>query len=262
MKLTPSEWLEKIDFLINKAVTSDLDRWWDEDIITYKILKSFTKKLKKVTITSPAPQNVAWDLYKFAGKNFETKYGDIAILVKFTFPNGTEKEGVAFLEAKRFYTQYSRFKALDFEQLQLQLDNTHAHRTLLYVGSASSRHATNLELQYCSTFQQDALSEGHALTVPSETTISLHDKKLTLLDHSLPLSYILTTRYLKGMELDYNPDTVRRTKGFMNDKSGVKFLLVTHITYDLTLEPEPGKIKIGRQYKLVSLVPDDPMPAN
>ncbi|MDQ0737265.1 hypothetical protein [Pseudomonas sp. W4I3] len=261
MKLTPSEWLKRIDFLINKEVTSDPDRGWNEDIITYKILNSLTKRLKKVTITSPAPQNIAWDLYKFIGKNFETKYGDIAILVKFTFPNGAEKEGVAFLEAKRLYAQSNSFKALSFEQLQLQLANTHAHRTLLYVDHASSRHATNLELQYCSTFQQDALSEGRALTVLSETTVSLEDKNLTLLDHSLPLSYILTTRYFKGMELDYDPDTVRSTKGFINDKSGVKFLLVTHITYDLTLEPEPEKIKIGRQYKLTSRVPDDPMPA-
>lgn len=261
MKLTPSKWLEKINQIINKEVTSSSPRWWDEDIITYKILSNLTRKLKKVTITSPDTKKVAWDLYKFSGKDFETRFGDIAVLVKFTFPNGSEKEGVAFLEAKRFYPKNEDFTAISFKQLRFQLSNTHAHRTLLYINEASSQHATNLEMQYCSTTQQDVLSEGHALTIPTEITVSLNEKKPSILNHSLPLSYILTTRYLKGMELDYDPDTVQHTKGFMNDKRGVKFLLVAHVTYDLDLEPEPKKIKLSKEYTLDSLVPDDPMPA-
>ena len=174
------------------------------------------------------------------------------------FSVSLEKEGVAFLEAKRFYPKQNCFKELKIPQLQFQLEHTHAHRTLLYVDEASLSHATNLEMQYCSTTQQDVLSQGHALTVPSETTVSLNDKKLTLLNHSLPLSYILTTRYLKGMELDYNPETVNYTKGFIDDRCGVKYLLLTHVTYDLTLEPLPRNIKIDGQYKLARTIPDEP----
>lgn len=248
MKISPGEWLLGIHSQINKSVLAKKGRHWREDGISERILEDLVASFGFVEIHAPlGVQKIAWDAFKLSG-NPEYRAGDIAVLVKFSFENGNEKEGVAFLEAKRAYPKSGEFDQLKTEQLEEHLSYTHAHRTLLYDFQTTEGHFQNLELQYyCGQCHREHFFESYASTLLTEQTISLDDKSRDLLNYSLPLSYVLTTRYLKGFELDYSPSAVKMAKGFLdeNDRGGVKFLLVAHVSFDMDLEPEPKKVLIN-----------------
>ena len=226
-------------------------RHWREDGISERILEDLVSLFPYAEVEAPlGVQKIAWDAFKLSGTP-EHSAGDIAVLVKFSFANGNEKEGVAFLEAKRSYPKSGEFDQLKIEQLEEHLSFTHAHRTLLYDFQSTEGHYKNLELQYyCAACHKEDFCENYASTVLSEQAISLDDKSRDLLNYSLPLSYILTTRYLKGFELDYSPNAVKMAKGFLdeNERGGINFLLVAHVSFDMDLEPEPRKIPINDKH--------------
>ncbi|MFQ1686075.1 hypothetical protein ACK38W_16720 [Aeromonas veronii] len=248
MKISAGEWLLGIHSQINKSVLAKKGRHWREDGISERILEDLVASFSFVEVEAPlGVQKIAWDAFKLSGTP-EHRAGDIAVLVKFSFPNGNEKEGVAFLEAKRAYPKSGEFDQLKKDQLEEHLSFTHAHRTLLYDYQSTEGHYQNLELQYyCAACHEEHFCENYASTLPTEQAISLDDKSRDLLNYSLPLSYILTTRYLKGFELDYSPNVVEMAKGFLdeNERGGVNFLLVAHVSFDMKLEPEPRKIIIN-----------------
>ncbi|WP_038866475.1 hypothetical protein [Vibrio jasicida] len=248
MTISVGEWLLNIHRQINKSVLIKKGRHWREDGISERILEDLVGLFPSVDVATPfGVQKIAWDAFKLSGTP-EYRAGDIAVLVKFSFANGNEKEGVAFLEAKRTYPKSGEFDQLKIEQLEEHLSFTHAHRTLLYDYQSTEGHYHNLELQYyCAACHDEHFSENYASTLSTEQAISLEDKSRDLLNYSLPLSYILTTRYLKGFELDYSPNAVKMAKGFLdeNERGGVNFLLVAHVSFDMDLEPDPKKILIN-----------------
>lgn len=248
MKLSAGKWLLGIHSQINKSVLAKAGRHWREDGISERILEDLVGSFSFVEIEAPlGVQKIAWDAFKLSGTP-EHKAGDIAVLVKFSFANGKEKEGVAFLEAKRTYPKSGEFEQLKKEQLEKHLSFTHAHRTLLYDYQSTEGHYQNLELQYyCAVCHHEHFHESYASTLSTEQTILLDDKSRDLLNYSLPLSYILTTRYLKGFELDYSPNAVKIAKGFLdeNERGGVNYLLVAHVSFDMDLTPDPRKILIN-----------------
>lgn len=248
MKISAGEWLLGIHDQINKSVLAKKGRHWREDGISERILEDLVSSFSFVEVEAPlGVHKIAWDAFKLSGKP-EHRAGDIAVLVKFSYPNGNEKEGVAFLEAKRIYPNSGEFDKLSTEQLTRHLSFTHAHRTLLYDHHPTEGHYQNLELQYyCAQCHTEHFRENYASTLSTELAISLDDKSRALLNYSLPLSYILTTRYLKGFELDYSPNAVKTAKGFLdeNERGGVNFLLVAHVSFDVDLTPEPRQILIN-----------------
>ncbi|MDM5149251.1 hypothetical protein [Aeromonas salmonicida] len=248
MRISAGEWLLEIHSQINKSVLTKKGRHWREDGISERILEDLVGLFPFVEVEAPlGVQKIAWDAFKLSGTP-EHRAGDIAVLVKFSFANGNEKEGVAFLEAKRTYPKSGAFEKLKIEQLEEHLAFTHAHRTLLYDYQSTEGHFQNLELQYyCAACHHEPFRENYASTISTEQTISLDDQSRDLLNYSLPLSYILTTRYLKGFELDYSPNAVKMAKGFLdeNERGGINFLLVAHVSFDINLEPEPRKILIN-----------------
>ena len=251
MKTSASKWLLNIHNQINKSIFAKIGRNWREDGISEKILEDLASSFPLVEVEGPlGVQKIAWDAYKLSGKP-ERSAGDIAVLVKFSYPNGNEKEGVAFLEAKRIYPKSGEFEQLSTQQLTHHLSFTHAHRTLLYDHQSTEGHYINLESQYyCAACHTEDFRENYASTLPTEQAISLDEKTRNLLNYSLPLSYILITRYLKGFELDYSSSAVKMAKGFLdeNERGGVKFLLVAHVSFDAKLEPNPKQILINKNH--------------
>ena len=196
--------------------------------------------MQKVYIQSKNQfENIQWDTYKLSGDP-ENFFGDIAILVKTTYPNGNCIEGVAFLEAKRIYDDTNTFKKLDSTQLKRHLTFTHAHRTLFY-DNININSSTNLEEQYyCKECYQD-FNENYAATILTEQVLALNDKSREILKYSLPLSYILCTRYLNGFELDYSKNAVNLAKGYLdsNNRESVKYLFTIHTSEGDNFDPEP-----------------------
>lgn len=248
MKISAGEWLLRVHDQINKSVCAKRPRNWREDSISEQVLEDLIRSYSYVEIDTPSiTQKIAWDAFKLSGTP-EYRAGDIAVLVKFSYPNGNEKEGVAFLEAKKTHPKSGEFDQLSVGQLQEHLSFTHAHRTLLYDYESTTGHLQNLELQYyCAECHGEHFFENYASTLPSEQAISLDDKTRALLKYSLPLSYILTARYLKGFELDYSPNAVQMAKGYLdeNNRGGVSYLLVAHVSFGIELNPDPRKILIN-----------------
>jgi hypothetical protein len=248
MKISAGKWLLEIHSQINKSVLAKKGRHWREDGISERILEDLVGLFPFVEVVAPlGAQKISWDAYKLSGTP-EHRAGDIAVIVKFSFANGNEKEGVAFLEAKRTFPKSGKFDQLKIKQLEEHLSFTHAHRTLLYDYQSTEGHYQNLKLQYyCAACHHESFCENYASTLSTEQAILLDDKSRDLLNYSLPLSYILITRYLKGFELDYSPNAVKMAKGFLdeNERGGTKFLLVAHVSFDMDLEPEPRKILIN-----------------
>jgi hypothetical protein len=103
MNMSFGEWLQTVEEVISSQISYCSPRAWNEDHISYSWLGELTRRMPSVTIVGvPDYFKVAWDAYKADGP-VEEDNGDIAILVKISFPNGASCEGVGFLEAKRRY---------------------------------------------------------------------------------------------------------------------------------------------------------------
>ncbi|NJK37488.1 MAG: hypothetical protein HC835_12155 [Oscillatoriales cyanobacterium RM2_1_1] len=103
-------WLYRIEEGISSSIRNCSPRAWDENHISDSWLQNLTHNLQNVTITDISSHfSIEWDAYKAVGA-LEKDHGDIAFLVKLTFPHQTTSIpkpltkpliGVAFLEAKR-----------------------------------------------------------------------------------------------------------------------------------------------------------------
>lgn len=252
MSISAQQWLQLVHNQINDSIQSKKTRGWSEDGITERILEDLTSNLPAVTIqtaTGHSHISMAWDAYKLSGA-LEYNFGDIAFLVRLSFANGVHKEGVAFLEAKRIYKKSKRYDWLNQKQLDAHLKNTHAHRTLLYDYEDTLLHLDNIELQYyCQGLNYSPLDKNYAHTLHSEHVLSLNDRSRKLYENSLPLSFIITTRYLKGFELDFSANSVSRAKGYLDKegRGGIRYLVVAHVSMNPEIEPFPDKIEINRE---------------
>ena len=113
--------------MINEVLLNCFPRNWDEDFITRSIISNLRDHFIHSVIETDKVYghntNINWDLYKNTNRhNAEYRYGDIGILVKLDFGKNKSIEGVAFLEAKRIYHNFSddnksSYKALSKSQL-------------------------------------------------------------------------------------------------------------------------------------------------
>jgi hypothetical protein len=126
-----ADWVWSVEHAIVSAVANCAPRAWNENHITYSWIDAVRKTQPNVGVTGwPRPFQIARDAFKADGP-LEESNGDVAVLVKQTFPNRKELIGVAFLEAKRIYDS-GRFDKLDWKQLNRQAANSASHRLLLY----------------------------------------------------------------------------------------------------------------------------------
>lgn len=241
--LTPRGWWFGLSLCINDAVRAKVGRSWNEDLITESILSRLTHDFAAVELLGPdggpraTPYRMAWDAFKLSG-TMEHAHGDIAILVKQTFANGRYLVGVAFLEAKRLYRDSQQFNGLDRSQLERQLGASSAHRLLLY-----DWNPVDLEVEETLALQMQEAGQDAtemAVCLPTAVALGVQDADRDLYPYALPLSYVLTTRYLQGMELDTHPPTVGGPSEFIEKRGGVKFLCVADVSHTMDYRPEPN----------------------
>jgi hypothetical protein len=121
--------INAIDQKIELAILATSPRNWDEDYITRTWLEALLNSPS--CFSSKQGLQVAFDAYKMNG-NLEKSYGDIAVLVKLSFPNKKSLTGVGFLEAKRIYQPSNTYEALRAPQLKKMNQNSPHHKLLLY----------------------------------------------------------------------------------------------------------------------------------
>jgi hypothetical protein len=237
-----AEWVWSVESAITSSVTDCSPRAWNEDHITYSWIDAIRKTKKYIGMTSwPRPFHVAWDAFKADGA-LEESNGDVAFLVKQTFPNKSELVGVAFLEAKRVYDS-GRFEKLNWKQLNLQAANSSSNRLLLYDNTDVSlnwlwqcpaifpfphMHPFFDEWYHYAERYIGRFTTRASVCLPQHA-IAYRQKTRELHDLAVPLSHQMCLRYFLGQDLDYNPRLVSEvSKGVAG---GVDYLVVAHVRY-------------------------------
>ena len=250
------DWHKAVNRTISNALIKCYPRdWKDEDHLTRSILLALRDEHSNVIIekdTSGKNLKCHWDVYKNTKEHgLEQKHGDIGLLVQLLFDYEKVLEGVAFLEAKRIYFDQnddskSKFSALNKLQLERYCGNSSFHRTVFY----------------------DCLRRGEelvaiSLTLPTRHLLTIDKNNRDIYQYCEYLSYCLTHRYLRGYELDFDPDLVKTAKGFLDVNGGVKYLIVAQTTLNHNLELNPNLIDINNNiYKAIDAPESDNTPRN
>jgi hypothetical protein len=242
-----AKWVWSVERSIGESVGGCAERSWQEDHITYTWIDKLRQTPRSIGVTdSSRPFRIAWDAYKADGR-LEENHGDVAFLVKQTFPNRTEITGVAFLEAKRVYNSGS-FEKLDWTQLNKQSMNSSSHRLLLYdnqdvkvswpwhcscVFPYPQFHPYFEMLFYY--FERGSIEFSTRATVClPQHAVAYGKRNRELHEISVPLSHQLCLRYFMGQDLDYNPRLVTDVTNGV--QAGIEFLIVAHVRYGINGE--------------------------
>jgi hypothetical protein len=266
-----AEWVWSVERAISDAVAKCSPRAWNEDHISYTWVDAMrsTKRYLGVSGKWPRPFHIAWDAFKADG-SLEESNGDIAFLVKQTFPNKAELVGVAFLEAKRVYDS-GYFEKLDWKQLNRQSANSSSHRLLLYDTADATMnwpwhmaafwpypfpHPFFYELLHNAEHYYDGFTTRASVCLPQQA-IAYRTKTRQLHELSVPLSHQVCLRYFMGHDLDYNPRLVSEVANGV--AGGVDYLFVAHVRYGQEGEASIQSIDFNRDtYRMPERRKQDP----
>ena len=242
------EWLNDVESTISVAIAKCNPRYWHENHISFTWLRALIDSQSDVTTIHTfdvSPFSIAWDAYK-AGGRLETEHGDIVFLVRCSFRNGRDVEGVGFLEAKRINTSGS-YDALDWSQLDYQNSHVGNHRLLLYDSAAIHPAGRNLIDQgFCMACTREPYGAIRAAVVLTQHALALRQKTRSLHRLSIPLSYQICCRYLRGLDLDWNANLVRAVKA--GAVPGIQFLFVAHALIGVEGTPSVEGVEIERDH--------------
>lgn len=217
----------EIENSIKEICTSSFPMEWDEDHISYQLMKELRNHFSNRTIQFQNWSKIVdWKSYKNKGAN-EQKFGDISLLVNVQFSSGEILKGVAFLEAKRSYTS-SNFEAIKQEQLLRIKNNAPYAQVLLY-----NHREQELQLK----FPDEQTWKSHFWVSPINTAQELNKQVSTndnwkLLRTSFPFSSFLTSRIFWGFDLDFRKEIYNDIESGINKLLEANYLGVVNVYYD------------------------------
>ena len=226
-----SELVGILESNISESIKSNIPYDWDEDFITKRLLQDLRNGLKRIKLRgTDYRQTINWQIYKLKGTH-ETNFGDISLVVKKHYRDGTHLDGVAFLEAKRREVKGIKFDAMKKSQLEKILGNAPHAQYLLYDYEDITNFQHNSQLYRSARNYRNQRDMGLLLTPKTNAVcVSLNIAKETgyqntqLYRHSIPLSVMLTSRYFQGLDLEFDDDSKQVATGFL-DKFGLpKFI--------------------------------------
>lgn len=210
---------------------------WYEDFITRSILKELRQLFEVTTLDIPnmsatLATKICWEVYKLTGKA-ENKFGDIAIIVNSKFRSGELMEGVAFLEAKKRTPNTIEFDALDMQQIQRINKSAHHSMLLLYDYDPvlTTISPWNDKRLYNPGFR-DSLAQTHAVVVPTDLVLSLNTRNNTLYGFSSPFAYQLCFRYMQGMDLEFDSESLQTAKGYAIERGFPRYIMYVSVGRD------------------------------
>jgi hypothetical protein len=230
------DWLLRVEELITGAITACQPRSWQEDTISYCLLRELVSSLRDIVIIDyGTPFRVLWDAFKVDGP-VEEDNGDIAVLVKLLLPRKKKLSGIAFLEAKRY--RDASYRSIDWLQLERLSGSITNHKLLLY--DSNDIDVRDLSVAGAVPFWPFfglPMRVTRAVTLPSEHALAYRVKTRALHRLSVPLSTQLCARYLRGWDLDYSPQKILDAQNAV--EGGVKYLLVASVSIAEEVPPTP-----------------------
>lgn len=223
--------IAKIEEKFGPTISSCFPYEWNEDHITFSMLKSIRKDFSSFAFWGwGLRESVNWSAYKYSGK-LENKYGDIGVLVKLVYRDGRVLEGIGFVEAKRRYQGKLTFDALKIPQLRRIKKNFPHSYLLLYdyepITGFIGNHALAPSESPLNTSYKGLASQPftHALAVQTHTALATTAKDQSLYKHGIPFSHLLVNRYFNGLDLEFDEEILNHVKGFNSDRGFVSYLI-------------------------------------
>jgi hypothetical protein len=238
-----------VENVIQNAVRGAFPREWEENHITYSLLKDLVTECRLVEVHGfRRPFRIAWDGYKFNGAD-EERFGDVGVLVIFDSWEGEHLEGVGLLEAKRRYENKSEFTAIKQKQLKRIFRYAPHAQVLLYDYAATSEFMDNSPdtVIYDDWRERHVafVEESHAICVPMNTVIQLQGNTTSLYKFGIPLSVQLCSRYLRGFDLDFSKAALDAAKGYSSRFGPPAALLVAHVSTTEETQEQRGEIGLN-----------------
>ncbi|QNU62906.1 hypothetical protein [Vreelandella titanicae] len=230
------EFTGHLEQTIRNSLSSISAHAWDEDHITYTLLKDLQSALKGSRFSGHDPRSaINWETYKLKG-SYETDFGDIALVVNINYKDGSSVNGVAFLEAKKRDWRKTTFSAMRVNQAKRILKNAPRAQYLLYdydeiTGFLNgSLYSDEMEYYY---FRRGLTVPFSPITrsvcVPLNLALTKGDKDTLLYRHGLPLSFVLSTRYFQGLDLEFDEKSKQVATGFLNKFGLSKYVVKVDI---------------------------------
>lgn len=239
--MTEEELLYEIEQTIDDAIDDNYPHDWYEDQITRDILKGLRKRVGAITNiegrSNWTNRHMSWSAYKQIGAH-ETRWGDIAVLVNIVFKDGTRVEGVGFAEAKKRSIGRSSFDAIRKKQLQTIARNAPIAQLLLYDYEPSTAAEGKIDPTYFIDYPFEILRgaklvyNSRAICTPLATALASNVKTRDQMQNSVPFSWELVYRYLRGFDLHHHRNVIAAIHGTVESKNLPKFLLAVTVRYD------------------------------
>ncbi len=245
------QYVKAVDECIGAALRSISDKpeSWMEDHISMTLCGALQDSLRRQTIEGlVGAASVGWDAFKQRG-TLEERHGDIAVLVQYVTRDGSEPLcGVGMLEAKRTYFDSGRYDAIKWSQLEEILKTTRYSMLLLYNHREIRGYGDNIAFQQYSADENlipYSRLTSPACVVQTPTALLVHENDHRLHRHSVPLSHQLCNRYLRFMDLDTAPDTVRGAEGWIKTEGRrAPYLLVASVVQHE--KPQPPSLNVNQ----------------
>lgn len=251
--MTLAEFTSEIEEILEDEVKRLLPGYWDEDQLTVNFLIALTRKLSSKTIVDlRGVSKVYINAFKQSGTLTETKYGDIAIIMNITFPDGEKLEGVGYLEAKKRTEGAVTFDAVRETQLKTINGNAPRARLLLYDYEPITGFVTTYfeeEIYYRHRFRSLRLMPTtHSVALPLNLALEVKHYDTKLYKFGLPFSHQLTFRYMYGQDLEFEKTALDASKGYADRQSLSKYVLTVTVGPEDKIN-EPDNIVNNNNYE-------------
>lgn len=249
--MTIDRFTAKIENILETEVIKLLPGYWNEDLLTYNFLISLTRELSITQIEDQkGTLNVKINAFKQSGSLAETKFGDIAVIIRINYPDGEILEGVGFLEAKKRKVDSTRFDTVKVRQLKTINKNAPRARLLLYDYEPFTGFINTYfeeEIYYRHDFKiLRVRPTTYSVAVPINLALAVGHYDTKLYKFGLPFSHQLTFRYMNGHDLEFDKSILDATKGFADRQRLSNYIIA--ITIGAGKNDNVSDIKINSEY--------------
>jgi len=248
-----AEFTSKIENIFENEVKRLLPGYWDEDQLTINFLIALTRQLSNNTIKDlRGISKVFINAFKQSGTLTETKYGDIAVILNITFPDGEKLEGVGYLEAKKRKEGAVTFDAVRETQLETINKNAPRAKLLLYDYEPITGFVPTYfeeDIYYRRHFKTLRLMPTtHSVALPLNLALNVKHYDTKLYKFGLPFSHQLTFRYMYGQDLEFDKSALDASKGYADRQNLSKYILTISVGPEDKIS-EPDNIINGDNFE-------------
>jgi len=210
------EFERQIETIIAGHMVKAYPYQWDEDHITFGILRDFQENFRRIQIADPRLQiEVEWEIYKLLIPE-ETNFGDIGILLSAQLRDGTQLVGAGFIEAKIRDITKHRFLQIRQKQNAHIIRNAPNAQTLLYSPADVPVFDPAAYDAWPWFFIEPPLAAKitRGPVVPISLVHATKKKDVSLYDLACSPSFQFVHRYFNCLDLEFSRDAIDAVRGF------------------------------------------------